>query len=151
MMKTTMVATAALWALGSPALAETCDPTLVPSEVLAADEARYVAMLAVDVAGLERLLGNDLFYTHSSTQIDDKAAYIEALRTGKVVFRETLRSDVRVVPYGCTAVMTGRGDFKVELDSKPLEVHIRFTNVWEKRGIGWQMVAWQATRFPPRP
>jgi hypothetical protein len=151
MRKTMMVAGAALLALGGLARAETCDPKLAPSEVLAADEARYAALQAVDVAALERLLGNDLFYTHSSTQIDDKGAYIESVRTGKVVYRETLRSDVRVVPYGCMAVMTGRGDFKVELDGKPLEVHIRFTNVWEKRGIGWQMVAWQATRFPPKP
>lgn len=151
MRKTLMMAAVALLAAGGVARAADCDPALVPSEVLAADEARYAAMLAVDVAGLERFLGNDLVYTHSSTQIDDKGAYIDALRTGKVVFRETLRSDVRVVPYGCMAVMTGRGDFKVELDGKPLEVHIRFTNVWEKRGIGWQMVAWQATRFPPKP
>lgn len=151
MTKTTMMAAAALLALGGAAQAADCDPKLVASEVLAADEARYLALQAVDVAALERLLGNDLFYTHSSTQIDDKAAYIDSVRTGKVVYRETLRSDHRVVAYGCVAVMTGRGDFKVELDGKPLEVHIRFTNVWEKRGTGWQMVAWQATRFPPRP
>lgn len=151
MRKTTMTAAAVLLALCGAARAADCDPKLVPSEVLAADEARYAALQAVDVAALERLLGNDLFYTHSSTQVDDKGAYIESLRSRRVVYLETLRSDVRVVPYGCMAVMTGRGDFKVELDGKPLEVHIRFTNVWEKRGIGWQMVAWQATRFPPKP
>lgn len=151
MNKTTMAAAAGLLVLGGAAHAADCDPKLVPSEVLAADEARYAALQAVDVPALERLLGNDLHYTHSSTQVDDKGAYIDSVRTGKVVYREMLRSDQKVTPYGCMAVMTGRGDFKVEIDGKPLEVHIRFTNVWEKRGIGWQMVAWQATRFPPKP
>jgi hypothetical protein len=51
---------------------------------------------------------------------------------------------------GCTAVMTGRGAFLVELDGKEMTVDLRFTNVWARRDGAWQMVAWQATRIPPK-
>ena len=43
-----------------------------------------------------------------------------------------------------------RGDFKVTLDGKDIEVPLRFTNVWVKRDGGWQMVAWEATRIPAK-
>jgi hypothetical protein len=100
---------------------------------------------------LARYLADDLVYTHSTAVVDSKATYIESLRSGKVHYKHTVRSDVRVIPYGCTAVMTGRGDFKVAVDGKDIEVALRFTNVWVMNDEGWQMVAWEATRIPPKP
>lgn len=127
-----------------------CDADKVPAEVLAADETRYRAMVTEDFATLETVLGDDLIYTHSSTVVDSKQSFVETLRTRKVTYIKTDRSDVKVTPYGCIAVVTGRGDFDVTIDSKPLQVQIRFTNVWHKRSSRWQMVAWQATRIPPK-
>jgi ketosteroid isomerase-like protein len=134
-----------------PGLAGACEPGQVLAEVAGADAERYKAMENGDLPTLARYLGDDLIYTHSSAAVDSKATYIDSLRSGKVVYKQTRRSDLRVSPYGCTAVMTGRGDFSVIIDGKDVEVQLRFTNVWVKNPEGWQMVAWEATRIPPKP
>jgi ketosteroid isomerase-like protein len=134
-----------------PRVAGACEPGQVVAEVGGADAERYKAMENGDLPTLARYLGDDLIYTHSSAVVDSKEAYIDSLRSGKVVYKQTRRSDLRISPYGCTAVMTGRGDFSVSIDGKPVEVQLRFTNVWVKNPEGWQMVAWEATRIPPRP
>jgi ketosteroid isomerase-like protein len=134
-----------------PALAVACEPGHVVAEVAGADAERYKAMENGDLPTLARYLADDLIYTHSSAVVDSKETYIDSLRSGKVVYKQTRRSDLRVSPYGCTAVMTGRGDFSVTIDGKGVEVQLRFTNVWVKNPEGWQMVAWEATRIPPKP
>ncbi len=134
-----------------PGAALACEPGQVMAEVLGADAERYKAMENRDLATLSRYLGDDLIYTHSSALVDSKDSYVESLRSGKVVYKQTRRSDLRVSPYGCTAVLTGRGDFSVSVDGKDIEVQLRFTNVWVKNPEGWQMVAWEATRIPPKP
>lgn len=134
-----------------PGLAGACEPGQVVADVTAADADRYRAMEAGDIPALAKYLGDDLIYTHSSALVDSKETYIDSLRSGKVVYKQTRRSDLRVSPYGCTAVMTGRGDFGVSIDGKDVDVQLRFTNVWVKNPEGWQMVAWEATRIPPKP
>lgn len=138
-------------ALSPVAFAQTCDPAAVIVEVTAADEARYVAMVEDDFPALDRLLADDLIYTHSSALVDTKKSYVDSLKSGKVKYVKTERSSLKVTPYGCIAIVTGRGDFDVKMDGNPLAVQIRFTNVWEKRDAGWQMIAWQAARIPPKP
>lgn len=144
---TTMLALAAVL----PGVSLACEPGQVMAEVLGADAERYKAMENRDLATLSRYLGDDLIYTHSSAVVDSKDSYVESLRSGKVVYKQTRRSDLRVSPYGCTAVMSGRGDFSVTVDGKDIDVQLRFTNVWVKNPEGWQMVAWEATRIPPKP
>ncbi len=134
-----------------PGLSGACEPDQVVADVTAADAARYRAMEAGDIPTLARYLGDDLIYTHSSALVDSKSTYIDSLRSGKVVYKQTRRSDLRVSPYGCTAVVTGRGDFGVSIEGKDVDVQLRFTNVWVKNPEGWQMVAWEATRIPPKP
>lgn len=134
-----------------PGLAGACEPGKVVAEVTAADAERYRVMENGDLPALAGFLGDDLIYTHSSALVDSKETYIDSVRSGKVVYKQTRRSDLRVSPYGCTAVMTGRGDFSVSIDGKDVEVQLRFTNVWVKNPAGWQMVAWEATRIPPKP
>ena len=134
-----------------PGFAGACEPGQVVAEVNGADAGRYRAMENGDIPTLAGYLGDDLIYTHSSALVDSKETYIDSLRSGTGVYKQTRRTDLRVSPYGCTAVMTGRGDFSVTIDGKDVEVQLRITNVWVKNPEGWQMVAWEATRIPPKP
>jgi ketosteroid isomerase-like protein len=142
------VALAGMLCMAAPVQA--CDRARVADEIATADANRYAALVAGDLAAVARYLGDELTYTHSSSVVDTKEAYLDALRSGKVVYRQTERSDLKIVPYGCVGVMTGRGDFKVTLDGKDIEVPLRFTNVWVMRDGRWQMVAWEATRIPAK-
>lgn len=133
-----------------PGWAGACEPAQTVAEVIGADAERYKAMVNVDVRTLSRYLDDDLIYTHSSAVVDSKQSYIDSIASGRVRYLRTDRSDLRVTPYDCTAVVSGRGDFKVTVEGKEMDVQLRFTNVWVKRDSQWQMVAWEATRIPAK-
>ena len=124
-------------------------PAGAEQAVRSAEAARVAALAANDFAALDRILGDDLTYTHSSGQTDGKQQFIETLKAGKTkyVSLDTLESQLRV--YGTTAVMTGRMDVRILIDGKPVPlIPLKFTSVWVQRNGQWQFVAWQSTRVP---
>ena len=44
------------------------------------------ALIAADVAALDRLYAETMIYTHSNGSVDDKKSYIESLRSGKAKY-----------------------------------------------------------------
>ncbi len=135
---------------GGAARAEECGGPVSAEEVLKAEDARYEAQTGDDFTALEKLIGNDLVYIHSSAVVDNKATYIDSMRTGSVKYRVMRRSDVSVRTYGCVAIMTGLGNFDVTVKGKDLAVEIRFHSIWAKRGGGLQFISWEATRTPAK-
>ena len=127
---------------------EACTGTIAAAEVLIAEEARYAAQMGNDFAALERLIGDELVYVHSSTNVDTKASFIESLRSGGVRYRNMRRGDVKVRCYGCIAIITGQGSFDVTVKGQDLTLNLLFHAVWAKRAAGVQFVSWQATRLP---
>jgi ketosteroid isomerase-like protein len=133
-----------------PAAAQTCEGSISAAEANSAEDARYAAQTANDFAAMDRLFGDDLVYIHSSSVVDDKAAYIESMRSGNVKYRVMRRSDVKVRTYGCIAIMTGNADFDVTVKGQEMSVALRFHTIWAKRPDGVQFISWQATRQPPK-
>lgn len=129
--------------------AEECRGSVTAAEAVAAEDARYKAQMDGDFATLEKLLGDDLVYSHSTAAVDNKAAYIESMRSGAVKYRSMKRSDAIVRAYGCVAIITGRADFVVSNKGEDSNVALRFHAIWAKRDAGLQFVSWQATRLPP--
>jgi ketosteroid isomerase-like protein len=125
-------------------------PDTPAAEVLAAEEARYSAMVAQDFAALDRLLADDLLYTHSNAVTDTKAEYLAALRAGKYRYRAVRREGVTVRIHGDTALVNGRSFIDVDVDGVPRSLANAFINVWVKTPQGWRMSAWQSTPLPPK-
>lgn len=117
-------------------------------EVRAADDARIRAMLEADYDALEKLLGEDLVYTHGNAASDGKAAYMRNLRSGKVRYLSVERSDMRIRVYGEAALMHGMVVLRSRRDGAERHLHNAFMNVWVKGSGGWQMVAWASTPLP---
>ena len=117
-------------------------------EMISADEQRLAVLVREDYDTLERILADDLIYTHSSSAVDDKASLMQSFRTGVVKFRKTERFDLRAKVYGETGVLTGRALFQVTVRGQDREVNLRFSTAWVKRAGAWQMVMWQATPIP---
>jgi len=128
-----------------------CSAPISPVEVEQAEDARYAAQTASDFAALERLLGDDLIYVHSTAVVDSKQSFLDSLRTGKVKYRVMRRSETRVRSYGCVALMTGLGDYEVTAGGRELVIRLRFSGTWVKRAAGLQFVSWQSTTVPPTP
>lgn len=121
---------------------------ITPEEALRGEDARYAAQVADDFAAMEELFADDLVYTHATAEVDNKASYIELMRSGEVKYRAFRRSDTQVRTYGSIAIITGRGDFDVTGGGKDKTVPLLFTSVWVKRSGKVQFVSWQATGFP---
>ena len=52
-------------------------------EILGLEDKRFIAMIARDLAALEKLTHEQLLYTHSSGVTDTKASWIESIKAGK--------------------------------------------------------------------
>lgn len=118
------------------------------AEVLAADDARYAAMIAQDFAALDRLLADDLLYTHSTAVTDSKPEYLAALRGGKYRYKAARREGTSVRIHGTIAIVNGRSFLEVDVDGVPRSLANAFVNVWVRTPAGWQMTAWQSTPLP---
>ena len=122
--------------------------TTTIAEIRATDDARYAAMIAKDCAGLDRVLGDALAYTHSNAETDTKASYLQALRDRKYDYRKAERFDEVFQVLGDVVVMTGRARLEVQVAGTPKTLNNRFITVWSKQPSGWQMTAWQSTPIP---
>jgi hypothetical protein len=133
------------------AAAQDCSGTITADEAMKAEAARYAAQTSNDFAAMEKLFGNDLTYNHSSAASDDKAKYIDAMRSGRTKYRAmTPNSDVKTRTYGCIAIITGTAVYEVTSAGQDRTVPLRFTAIWAKRPSGLEFVSWQSTGIPPR-
>ena len=140
---------AVLGALGAgAAMAGDCGGPITADEALRAEDARYAAQTGGDFTLLERLIGDDLVYIHSSALVDGKASYIDSQRSGSVRYRAMRRSNVTVRTYGCLAIITGQGNFDVTVKGQDRSVELLFHSIWAKRDSGVQFISWQATALP---
>jgi uncharacterized protein (TIGR02246 family) len=129
-------------ALAGPAAAQPADE----AAVRAVEDRRIKALIDDDFATLEAIFADDLTYTHSSAVMDDKAAYMAALRSGKTKYETIDRGPATVRLYGEVALMTGTAT--VGLRGRADKLPLRYTLVYVKKGGRWRMVAWQSTRTP---
>ena len=141
----------AVLVLSNPARAGDCGGPVTADAALIAEDARYAAQTGDDFGAMQRLFGDDLVYIHSSSVVDNKATYIDSMKSGNVKYRVMRRSDVTVRTFGCIAIITGLANFDVTVKGQDLAVEIRFHSIWAKRDSGLQFVSWEATRTPVKP
>jgi hypothetical protein len=115
--------------------------------VKAAELKRFEAATKSDFDTLDKLLAEDLTYTHSTGILETKAVFLDSLKSGKLQFRTIEPADLQVRVYGTTAVITGTAKVSVVSKGEPKDIALRFTDVWVNRAGEWQMVAWQSTKL----
>ncbi len=120
------------------------------TDLLRLDDERSRAMTTADTAALERLMGDDIVYTHSSGRLDSKKSFIASIASGTVKYRRIDRKDVATSLREGFAILTGAVEIDVETGGKVLNLNLRFSNVWERTAKGWQQIAWQSTPIAPR-
>ena len=130
-------------ALSLPAFAGSAKPD-DEKAVLDAEKQYAEAMVKRDVAVLEKLLGDDLSYTHSNVLMETKADVIKGITSGRTNYKAIEFKTTKVRQYGNTVVTNHEMIF-----AQPTRTNRVFvTMVWAKQGGGWQMVQRQATRLP---
>ena len=117
-------------------------------KVIYLDKQRMDAMAKKDLAALNKLISDDLVYTHSSARLDTKKTLIGNMESGGTVYTSVVPSDVKAQDLGDTVVLTGSCKISVMSQGRPNSFGVRFTDVWANKGGQWQMVTWQSTRTP---
>ena len=119
-------------------------------QVLQAEKDRFAAMIKADRAALTRLLADDLTYTHTNTLFETKDQFIASVTSGKIDYVAVTpsESDWKVRIEGNIALVNGVADVNVLDSGKDLKFRLRYTTVHRNTGGQWQLLAWQATRFP---
>ena len=101
-----------------------------------------------DGPALDKLLHNDLTYSHSSGMTQTKAQVLDAVTKGKATVEAIDFSNTTVRVYGKTALVKGTVDLTNNTGGKSTKAHLSILHVWIKDSQGWQMVARQATKLP---
>lgn len=117
-------------------------------EIRQIDNERIQAMLRGDTATLNRILSDDLTYTHSSGRTETKQQFIDGIKSGARKYEMLETDEVQVRVYGEGAVVTGRAKVKVNSGGQANNFQIRFTSVYINQQGRWQFAAWQSTRIP---
>jgi ketosteroid isomerase-like protein len=117
------------------------------SEIRELERQRFRAMERVDVATLNRILSDDLIYTHANGLQQTKAELIGVLGSGDMKYESiTPSDDIRVRIFGQAAVVTGRASIKIKARGEEESFSICYLDVYVKQDGRWQMVAWQSSR-----
>jgi hypothetical protein len=119
-----------------------------PADVLAAEDARYRAMLDADLDTLDRLCADEMSYAHSSGVRDTKEEYFAKVRSGYYVYHRIDHPVERVEVLGDTTIVVGRMTADLSVDGTPKSIDNLSLAVWTRTTGGWRLLAYAPTRLP---
>jgi ketosteroid isomerase-like protein len=110
-------------------------------DVLAAERALQAAQRASDVAALDRLLHPDLLAVGPDGRLADKAADLDAHRTGVFAIAELEEEELHVRTAGETAVTFVVLRIRGTIAGDEVAGRMRYTRTWTRDGGDWRVIA----------
>ena len=108
---------------------------------------RFHAMEKGDVETLDRIISDDLIYTHANGLRQSKFDVIGVLGSSDMKYESITPYDVRVRIYNDTAIVAGRASIRIKAHGERESFEICYLDVYVKQEGRWQMVAWQSSRI----
>jgi ketosteroid isomerase-like protein len=121
---------------------------MTDQEILGLEDKRFAAMTARDFAALEKMVHDELLYTHSSGLTDTKASWLESMKSGKVKYKSAAPSERQVKLFGDVALVRGKAAIEAEIGGQPRSLRLLFLNAWVRTPQGWKFAAWQSCPQP---
>lgn len=115
--------------------------------VAAAVETLRKAMVDGDKASLEKIAAAELSYGHSSGKLEDKAAFVEAIASGKSDFVTIDLTEQTITVSGDVAIVRHKLAATTNDGGKPGTVNLAILTVWKKQGKEWKLLARQAVKI----
>jgi ketosteroid isomerase-like protein len=116
-------------------------------DVAARVETLRKAMQDADKAALENIAAEELSYGHSNGKIEDKAAFVEAIVSGKNDFVKIEVTDLTVKVVGNIAIVRHRLSGDTANDGKPATINLGLLMVWQKQKSEWKLIARQGFKL----
>jgi hypothetical protein len=112
-------------------------------------EALRKAMIDADKKALEELAAPELSYGHSSGLVEDRAAFVENIVSGKSDFVTIALSEQTVKIIGPTAVVRHKFAADTNNGGTPGKINLAVLLVWQKQKGQWKLLARQTARLNP--
>lgn len=117
--------------------------------VLAAEDARFAAMVAADADAMRRRFAENLAYAHSSGKVEDREALIETIVSQRMRYLEVTPTERDVdFPDRSTAVVRGRARARVIAGDTALDLRLRYLAIYALNAGEWRLRDWQSLREP---
>ena len=116
------------------------------------DEEAARAMLAGNVADLDKLWSPNLLVNAPDNTLKTKDQVLQAVRTSRISYTSFTRRVEHVAVYGDMAITMG-SEVVVPAGDRPdagQEIHRRYTNVWRDEGGRWKLPARHAHIVSPK-
>lgn len=120
---------------------------LFEQQIRALEDRRRQAMIDRDMDFLESIYTRDLTYSHSDGKSDSKSSYLKGMRAGTWFYRGFESREEQMRRVGDCVVINGLIDMDVVIRGEPMLLNSRYISVWKAGNNGWQMIAWQSTRY----
>ena len=121
------------------------DADVAINEIKALEDRRYRAMIDGDTAALDALCSDDLIYTHSKGDHDDKRGYLHKVGSRYFTYLEVTHSADRILIVDGAALVTGRMTANVSVVGRIVDIDNRYLAVWVRQHGSWKFVAYQPT------
>lgn len=119
------------------------------ASILAAEDARFAAMIAANAAEMHRWLAPDLEYVHSTGVVENRDQLIDSIVSGRWVYVAITPGERRVTFLGNgAAIVRGPANVRVGTGAAPVDFRIRYLAAYVFVDGGWQLQAWQSLRLP---
>lgn len=109
--------------------------------ILSCEAELVKAQLAGDVAELERLLDDDLYFVGLGGMIFTKADDLAAHRMGEIKITKMVARDRHITPLDTVVVVTALMDTAATIGGASYVATLRYTRVWRRLEDGWKVVA----------
>jgi hypothetical protein len=116
-------------------------------EVSIAVEKLRDAMVSGNRADLESIASKNLSYGHSGGKIEDKAAFVEAIASGKSDFVKIDLADQTIHVTGNTAIVRHKLSADTNDGGKAGHVNLHILLVFVKDSGSWELLARQAVKI----
>lgn len=125
---------------------ESSPPT---ASILAAEDARFAAMVAASPVEMHRWLAPDLEYLHSTGELENRDQLIDSIASGRRRYLAIEPGERRVTFLGDgAAIVRGPANVRVAAGAAPVDFQIHYLAVYVFVDGIWQLQAWQSLRLP---
>ena len=116
-------------------------------DVAAAVESLRTAMIDANKTTLENLTAEELTYGHSSGTMEDKAAFIEVIASGKNDYKSLELSGQTIKLAGNTAIVRHKFVGEIVTNGNINAANLGVLQIWQKQKGKWKLIARQAYKL----
>lgn len=116
--------------------------------VLDLSKKKFGWMTRLSYDSLEAALDDRLLFVHSNGWTETKEEFIQDIQSGKLRYVDINVTEAKARIYSGTAIVVGKGSFKVLLDGNELVINLYYTEVYVWKNDKWLLASRHANRLP---